>query len=260
MTDLTVLSYGGGVQTFGILLMIQNNIIPKPDVLIFSNTMAEKPETIIHIEQVVKPICEKIKLPFYEVKYKQGLIEGYSKNSTIPNVTNRSCTMTYKIKPVTKKVKELLGYGNKYQRIPKGINVNMMIGFTTDEINRKVENKEHFITNVFPLLDLNLSRTDVINYIKKSNYEVPVKSGCYLCPFIGLKGFTKLKVERPELFKIALDMENDYFEKFPERNNGFIAKTRIKLDDINKTPSLFSFVEQLHDDSFGECKSGGCFL
>ena len=260
MSDLTILSYGGGVQTFGILLMIKNGLMEKPSALIFSNTMAEKPETIIHIETIVKPICKELNLPFYEVSYQEGLIQGYSKNNTIPNVTNRSCTLTYKIKPVNKQIKTLLGYQEAYSRIPKGTNVNVMIGFTTDEINRKAENQEHYLTNVFPLLDLNMSRNDVIQYIEKSGYEVPVKSGCFLCPFISLKGFVQLKIDKPDLFKIALDMEKNYFNSRPERKSGFIPNSQIKLEDISNMPSLFSFVDKLHDDSFGECKSGGCFL
>jgi 3'-phosphoadenosine 5'-phosphosulfate sulfotransferase (PAPS reductase)/FAD synthetase len=140
MTDLTVLSYGGGVQTFGILLMIKNGIIQKPDCVIFADTKAEKMETLIHIQNVVKPICKYLEIPFYRVVNNEGLIKGYAKTNSLPNVTNRSCTDRYKIRPIRKKIKQLLGYGKKYSRVPQGIKVDIIIGFSTDEKNRKKEN------------------------------------------------------------------------------------------------------------------------
>ena len=63
---MKICSYGGGVQTFGMLLMIKDGLIPKPDYFIFSDTMAEYDGTYAHIEAYAKPLCEERLLFLYQ--------------------------------------------------------------------------------------------------------------------------------------------------------------------------------------------------
>ena len=48
---LEVLSFGGGVQSTAMLLMVHEGILPRPDVVMFADTGSELPETIEHIEK-----------------------------------------------------------------------------------------------------------------------------------------------------------------------------------------------------------------
>lgn len=65
------LSYGGGVQTFCLLLLAEEGEIPRPDELVFADTGAEHPETYEHIEEVVKPICRKLGIKFVTVRMRK---------------------------------------------------------------------------------------------------------------------------------------------------------------------------------------------
>ena len=67
----TFLSYGGGIQTFSLLVMIQHGIIPIVDEIIFADTGLEKRETYDHIETVVRPICQSLEIPFTVVRMKK---------------------------------------------------------------------------------------------------------------------------------------------------------------------------------------------
>lgn len=255
----TWMSYGGGVQTFGMLLMVKYGLIEKPHGLIFSDTKAEYPKTYQHIEKYAKPICEELEIPFIEVQDGDGLIEGYKQNNSIPLAGFRSCTFKYKIDPIKKYYRELTK-GIKRKR-GKAI-ITSLIGISTDESKRAIprrDQKPKWIENKYPFLEMDISRKQIIAFIEEKGYEVPPKSGCYVCPYHGLKGFVDLKVNHPDLFKVAIEMEEAYFEHRPERIHGFLSDSRIRLKELGEIPSLFSFVEQLPQEH-NECDSGGCFL
>lgn len=255
---IKICSYGGGVQTFGMLLMIKDGLIAKPDYFIFSDTKAEYDGTYAHIEAYAKPLCEEMEIPFITVCHEDGIIEGYLETSSLPLPGFRSCTFNYKIRPINKKLKELLG--DQWTRGKPC--VESYIGISTDEAQRAVPIKDQrpkWSRLVYPFLELDMSRRQIIDYIEKAGYPVPMKSGCYICPYHGLKGFVDLKVNHPEKFKVAVTMEEAYFTKRPERDHGFLSDSRIKLKELGEIPSLWSFVESLPDEH-RECESGGCFL
>lgn len=260
----TWVSYGGGVQTFGMLLAIRQGIIPKVNGFIFSDTKAEYPETYIHIQTIVKPLLEEMNIPFVEVSNEEGIIEGYKRTKTIPLPGFRSCTMNYKVEPIRKyfrmRLKEL---GIKKQK-GKPI-IKMLIGISSDESSRAIHPKNQkpkWILNTYPFLELDWSRRQIIEFIEEMGFEVPRKSGCYMCPYSGLKGFVNLKVNYPDLFQNAIEMEDLYFEKFPNRKHGFLSSSLIKLRELEQIPTLYSFVDKLPEET-GGCKNtkvGGCFL
>jgi len=256
---LQVLSYGGGVQTFAMLILIEKGILPKPDILIHADTKAEYPETEQHIEEVAKPLCEKLNIPWLTVVENEGIIEGYKSDNLIPLPGFRSCTFHYKVKPIQRAIKEILGDKKK-----NGVaSVDCWIGISTDESRREVKRENQspkWVLQTYPLLKLGYSRNQLIQLIDESPYPMPRKSGCFMCPYAGMKGFIKLKIEKPDLFKIAVEMEDLYFKSRPERKHGFIDNG-LKLSDIHSMPTLFSFeeLESIQNDQ-KECDSGGCFL
>lgn len=252
-----VLSMGWGVQTVAMLIMIENGSLPKPDVIIHSDTGAEKPETLEYKEKVGIPLINKLEIPYYEVMGGTGIIDGYRAKKTIPVVGFRSCTYNYKVQPMLQHLKAMY---MKSKKQPKPY-FQSWVGISTDEANRKIERKDQtpkYQEMIYPFLDLDLSRRDLINIIQKSGYPLPVKSGCFMCPYMGLRGFLETKEKHPELFEIAVQMENDYFEKFPNREHGFIKSSKTRLQTLKEMKSLFSYTEIENDER--ECDSGGCFL
>ena len=254
----TILSYGGGVQTFALLLLILEGKIEKPQFVIFSDTKAEYPLTYIHIDKYAKPICEILDIPFITVQHQDGIIDGYTNQNSIPMAGFRSCTYNYKIRPINKYLTEFLG-SSKIKGKPSIIS---LIGISTDESKRAIpRNKQSpkWVYLKYPLLELDLSRRQLIDIINKSPYPLPIKSGCFICPYNGLKGFVDLKQNHKDLFKIAVEMEENYFIHRPERTHGFLQDSQIKLKELGQIPSLYSFVNTLPNEN-NECETGGCFL
>jgi 3'-phosphoadenosine 5'-phosphosulfate sulfotransferase (PAPS reductase)/FAD synthetase len=257
-----ILSYGGGVQTFAMLILIEQGVIEKPDCLIFADTGCEWPHTYDHIENMAKPICQRLKIPFHTVMFEEGLIKGYEKYNAIPLPGFRSCTFNYKVRPIHNFIK------NKWPAEKKNGQASFisLIGISTDEAKRAVPRKEQrpkWMINEYPLLDLNISRADCLDIIERSPYTAAKKSGCFVCPYSKMKEWAKLKVEQPAEMNRAIALEQRYRLAKPERIAGLMGvDRRMWLKEFNEIKSIYNFIEG-YDEPITECDStenGGCFL
>ncbi len=108
--------------------------------------------------------------------------------SHIPAFTRESevqrSTGEYKVKPIKKTVRELLGHPYP-PRIPKGVFVEQWVGISTDEFHRAKDADVKYMRNRHPLLDLDWSRTDCVRYLTSRGRAETPKSSCLGCPFHG---------------------------------------------------------------------------
>ncbi len=217
----TFLSYGGGIQTFAMLILMEKGKIIADEV-IFADTGAEHSETYHHIETVVKPLCEKIGIKFTIVRMEKSVIDHDTRErkiarsltdvieirKRIPSLRNRWCTEYSKITPIKLYLRKEQKAGN-YTKPARAL-----IGISLDEWQRI--HKPHlseYITS-YPLIEMRMSRKDCIDLIRKSGYPLPPKSGCYYCPFQGIDQWRKLyDTERDKFFYAAHLEEQD--PKFP---------------------------------------------
>lgn len=146
------------------------------DVAIFADTQGEPDEVYRHLDMLQTTITS---FPIYRVSI--GSLEDATfsggRAASIPfflkkpdgtvGMGRRQCTNDYKIQPVYKKVRDLLGLRRfKRPRIPKGYDhaVNMIMGITTDEALRMRRNHIKWIINVYPFIDeLNMNRDMVLS-------------------------------------------------------------------------------------------------
>ena len=75
-------------------------------------------------------------------------------------LARRQCTSEYKIIPLKKAARELMGYPHP-RRMPRGVYAEQAIGISTDEITRAKDSRLRFLRNVFPLIDLGFDRAPV---------------------------------------------------------------------------------------------------
>ena len=130
MVDLRVLSLGAGVQSTTLALMIEKGEIPMVDCAIFADTMSEPKKVYEHLDWLEK----QLSYPIYRVtkgNLREDTIKAVNNNVRVamsPFFTRnkktgkkgmmmRQCTQDYKIQPLIKKVRELLGVGFR-QRVP----------------------------------------------------------------------------------------------------------------------------------------------
>jgi len=244
---LQVLSFGGGVQSTAMLLMVHEGTLPKPDVVIFADTGSELPETLEHIERNAKPFIEDIlKIPFIIARSHRGALhDDYMRLAAIPMIGVRSCTGNFKIDPQRRVIREIVGRRNGV------LMAECWMGITTDEAKRKPKKKDprepKWVEKTYPLLDLvPTSREECQELNLKHEWEV-IKSGCFCCPYQSTASWRGLKQTHPDLFAISVEMERLKNIKRPGKWG------------LHKDKPL-STIEDFEEDA-SACDTGaGCFI
>jgi len=195
--------------------------LPRPDYAVFADTENEEIATYQHIGEVAIPLFKELEIPFRVIRhgnlYLDSLAAGRTPNPPI-------CTKTYKIRPIEKFARRVNPAGHTFT----------WIGISTDEAHRaKSKSEASWITKTFPLLDLGLSRSDVVEMIQQAGFPVPPKSGCFFCPWKS-KEFQKMKQAEPIKFEACLNLETYSGHKLPKYGQAlqFIDnQTFFDLDD-----------------------------
>jgi len=219
MEERNIISYGGGQNsTAMIILMIEKKV--KIDEIIFSDTGNEMPKTYEFLK-VFEQFCKKNKINFTTVKSHLGSVrEYYFENNIIPYRMFRSCSDKFKVRVINKYLKEKYG---------KDVIINMFIGIGSDEKHRaKIVDKKN-IKYFYPLIEYDIDREKCIEIIKKEFKIIPVKSGCYFCPFQPKSEWSKLLKESPELYDLSIEFEKNG-RAYPE--GSFIGN--MTLEDFKK--------------------------
>lgn len=201
---MEIISLGAGVQSTVMALMAaKGEITPMPDCAIFADTQWEPRAIYEHLEWLEK------QLPFPVHRVTNGNLRndaianepvrgrGKKKFSAIPWFTEnsmgrRQCTFDYKIVPLNKKIRSLLGYQPR-QRIPVGF-VKVWVGISIDEIVRMKPSRERWIENKWPLIDKKLSRQNCLEWFQQQYPDRKLqKSSCLGCPFHNDAAWRELK-------------------------------------------------------------------
>ena len=112
------------------------------------------------------------------------------------------------------------------------------MGIDYDEVRRMKPAKVDYVTNLYPLIDYKIGREGCMNLIKKARLPIPVKSGCYMCPFNNMERWAEIYEKHPDLYKYAMKIEehNKHFGKqhlapkgYTLRELGKIMKNKKKL-------------------------------
>lgn len=302
-------SYGGGMQTFAIMVLAEQGKI-ETDAAIFADTGMEHPETYDHIEKIVKPMCERMDIPFYTVRmekevddvsnlkgdallqYKDHLklTEGYSRKKKrelriqynekqgiqrttvnslrdeiitrkrVPSINpmSRWCTSDSKLVPIYK------GFIRPMQAKGEIIKpCTTIIGLSYDELTRMYTPHLSEYVVEYPLIDMKLTRNDCIDIIKEAGYEVPPKSGCYICPFQGLDQWRKLYRDHRELYEDAIKLEEmdlnfPEYRLFPKGKHFPNGRELRKLAEYFTDDTQFNLDMEPADDRAGmHCEQAG---
>lgn len=236
---LRVISLGAGVQSSTLLLMAEaGEIVPRPDCAIFADTEDEPrhtktidPKTNKWIEGGVYGWLEFLRgrtsIPIHIVSrgnlmkdsqriatskrsgktYMKGNIPAFVLNPDgTRGLLGRKCTNDYKIVPIQRKVRQLLGIS----RGGSEILCEMLLGISMDEVIRMKPSRKAYIKNVYPLINKGMSRRDCLNWMMKNGFPIPPRSACVSCPFHGDKEWKHLKENAPADFFAAVETEKQF--------------------------------------------------
>lgn len=267
-----VLSLGAGAQSTTLALMADRGEygLPKPDVAIFADTGWEPAAVYEHLEWLEKELSFPV-VRTGSADIKENLINGVMPNGSnfigIPAYTvgangetgimRRQCTTEYKLKPIHRKVREMLGL-TPLQAIPKNIKVEMWIGISVDEIQRAKPSREEWIAKRFPLIDRGFHRAQLHGWFQEHYPDrVLPKSACIGCPYHSDAVWKDMKEHDPESFMEAVRVdialrENPSITKLTPNAQAFLHQSRkplavVDFDDTN------GYQDQMNEECDGIC-------
>ena len=242
---LTVISLGVGVQSSTMLLMAAKGELPNVDCAIFADTGYE-PKSVYNYLNLLKKI---VKFPIYQVSkgnIKDDIINSIRNNTKFPTapfftqnaitgkkgMLRRQCTFDYKISVIRKKLRELCNVGYR-KRFPKDKYIEQWIGISTDEIQRMKPARDPYILNRHPLIEMNMSRQDCINWMKKNEFPLPEKSACIMCPYHNDAYWHFMKTDRPSEFADAVQFDKNIRTGAKNiKDNLFLHRSCKNLDEV----------------------------
>ena len=121
-------------------------------------------------------------------------------------IGRRQCTDNYKIRPIRRRIRELLGLKPR-QQVPNGTTVELWLGISTDEAIRMRTSRDRWMVNRYPLIEPGMSRKDCADWWA-ARYDRPLeRSACVACPFQSRKRWVETKRRWPELFAEAVEID-----------------------------------------------------
>lgn len=202
---MRILSLGAGVQSTTLYLMAcAGELGSYPDCAIFADTGWEPEGVYLHLDWLRG---QSSLIPIYTVGKRTLRADALAMNGRFASMPlhvlnldggdgmlRRQCTREYKVAPITKKIRELLGL-RAGQRV-KG-HIELWLGISRDEAHRMRDNRERWITNCYPLVDRGISREACKTWLTVQGFPIPPKSACIGCPYHDDGYWRDMKVNRP---------------------------------------------------------------
>lgn len=215
----TYLSYGGGVNSTACIILWAQGYIDC-DEIIYVDHGGDWPETRQYVKMMAQRFPITILIP--KVQGFSSLYEYARHYNMIPSRRQRWCTDKFKVRVI-----------NDYIERP----CFSLIGFSLDEEHRAKISSKNGVENRFPLLELEIDRAGCKQVIKDYGLPVPMKSGCYFCPFQRIKQWKKLRRVHPELFCNAQELEENEIRARKKIGKGpllLASKTKRLAEVINE--------------------------
>ena len=206
------LSLGAGVQSTTLALMACESVLPRPDAAIFADTGWEPQRVYEHLDRLQAEL-DRAGVPLLRVSsgnLRDDAINPGHRYASIPyfvrnadgseGMGRRQCTSEYKLAPINRVIRELLGAAPPdFRRVPRGRIAEQSIGFSTDEIGR-VNNRPGvlYLRPRYPLIELGMSRRDCERWLRSRGWTNVAKSACLGCPFAGNRQWRDLRDNRPD--------------------------------------------------------------
>jgi len=220
MENLRLLSLGAGVQSTTLLLMSVYGELPKLDGAVFADTGWEPRAVYEHLDRVTAA-AEQAGIPVFRVSkgnLRADAIDPVHRYASVPyfilnpdgsdGMGRRQCTSEYKLAPIRRKIRELLGAKlPDCKRVPKGRLAEQWIGFSSDEIGRVSDRQPvAYIRSTYPLIDLGMDRKACERWLRARGWSV-AKSACIGCPYHGNRMWRDLRDNRPAEWADAVEFD-----------------------------------------------------
>lgn len=308
MAAITVVSCGAGVQSTTIMLLAEEGALtPRPDAAIFADTGWEPPDVYEQVDR----LADAVSFPLLRVQQgdiRADALDPSHRFASIPYYTQRppgpcqacdgadpdcgrcrgtgmddgrgigrrQCTSEYKLRPITRKIRELLGaHPPDFRSVPKGSRCVQWVGFSTDEIRRVNPKRDsqgvRYLATRYPLIELGWSRKDCLRYLRERGWGHTGRSACVGCPYHTNREWREMRDHHPDQWAQAVEFDaairKGGSNGLPLDGKAFLHASRVPLplapiDHVTRNEwasRQTNIFDDLEDDAppFG-CSPFGC--
>lgn len=257
------LSLGAGVQSSTLALMIAHGELEPVEAAIFADTGWEPR----HVYEWLDWLEKQLPFPVHRVQ-RGNLREDTLRRSTVqeriaaipwhmkmPNgdraMGRRQCTMEYKIQPLTKKARELVGLAPRQRA--KGVLCEMFIGISTDEALRMKPSQDAWKVHRWPLIEKSMSRNDCLAWMERKGYPLPPKSSCIGCPFHSDHEWRLIKAD-PVSWADAIEVDKAIRQQPGMRSQQFMHRSCVPLEQVDlSTAEDHGQIDMFNNECEGMC-------
>ena len=196
-----IISLGAGVQSTVLYLMAaRGRLEPRPEAAVFADTRWEAAHVYQHLDWLQSleldiPIVRVSAGDLFQNTWEGKRVDTGHKFAftDIPAFTKnddgsrgmgpRQCTQKYKIEPIRRKARDIIGRSPRTRRNRPPFLVQWM-GISTDEWMRCKDSRVEWTENAYPLIEVGMSRADCVSWFNE-HYpgQLLAKSSCVGCPF-----------------------------------------------------------------------------
>lgn len=240
-----VLSLGAGVQSSTLAMLAANGELPKPDLAVFADTMAEPPSVYRWLDWLEAQLPFPVVRAAYgdlgreAVRLKRSMAGRLYNPVNIPAYLDaqrgqegalpRQCTRDYKVAVVRREAKRVARRGR----------VRMWMGISVDEVHRMRATGLRWVENWYPLVELGWTRARCLAWWEGKQLPPPPRSACVFCPYHSDREWLRLKREEPEAFEAAVQFERRLQESKAQtglRAVPYLHASRQPLDQCDFDP------------------------
>ncbi len=265
---LRVLSLGAGMQSTTVALMAAHGeFAVLPNCAIFADTQWEPAAVYEHLDWLEGGNV----LPFPIHRVTAGSVRDAIVNkatgksgrfAAVPFFTSdggmgrRQCTREFKLEPITRKLRELLGVAQG-RRVPAGATVEVWIGISADEIFRMKPARLAWQKNRWPLIEKRMNRWDCRRWLERHGYPVPPKSSCIGCPYHSDALWREMRDHASEEWADAVEVDRLIRAGGTlrgMRQQQFMHPSRVPLAQVDlSTPADHGQIDLFQNDCDGIC-------
>ncbi|MGI9251746.1 MAG: hypothetical protein ACR2PR_11210 [Pseudohongiellaceae bacterium] len=267
MREVQSLSFGGGVQSNAILVLVAQGKLPPPDVVIIADTGYETKATWNYLSKYGEPLCHKLGIPFMRVsragsnldpKYNSAIIDDeLGANILIPAFIQHNDGVSKARTFCSDIWKRAVVRHNLRLRYPQAKKIVEWIGFSVDEIaraqRRKIALHDEKWHSRYPLLELKISRYRAAEIVREYGWDTPPRSACWMCPNNNNARWRHIRDNYPDEFAKAVKFEKWLQDRAESTDHEYKPYLHRSAIPINAAP-----IDDDKQGDFGFCDNG-CF-
>jgi len=241
---MIVWSYGGGVQSAALAVLIARGELPKPDISVIADTGREASSTWTFLRERVQPMLDAVSVTVEVAPHDLATVDLYSGNGDllIPAYTATGklptfCSTEWKQRPVRRFVR---------QRTKEPATV--WLGISLDEVHRAKPSSDKAWTHHYPLIfDKPMRRSECVALVESAGLGTPPRSSCWMCPHRSDEEWSALS---PDDMNQAIRLDAEITSK-DAAGDVYLHRSRKPLGEVD----LSSDQKGLFDG----CDSGYCW-